>query len=142
MDVEVVNLATTIAARSEKVWKALTGKGATVMPMTTVKTDWIVGHPIVFAGEWKGKSFEDHGEIRSVAEGEEVSFTHWSGTGPRPDTFHLVRYRLTPEGDTTKVTLTQANIGPKAEVDDKTRAEFTKTFQMMLDQLKKSAEAG
>ena len=141
MEKQIVDLETTIAADTQKVWAALTGPGATVMPMTTVKTDWTVGHPIVFAGEWKGKSFEDHGEIKSVAKGKEVSFTHWSGSGPQPEDYHVVRYALKPAGDKTKVTLTQSNIGPKSEVDAKTKAEFAKTFQMMLDQLKETAEA-
>ena len=141
MEKQIVDIETTIAADATKVWRALTGPGATVMPMTTVETDWAVGHPIVFSGEWKGKSFEDHGEIRKVAEAREVIFTHWSGDRPQPEDYHVVRYALSADGDATKVRLTQSNIGPKAEVDDKTAAEFTKTFGMMLDQLKKTAEA-
>jgi hypothetical protein len=38
------------------------------------------------------------------------------------------------------VTLTQFNVGPKAEVDAATRAEFEKNWRAMLDGLKKSAE--
>jgi uncharacterized protein YndB with AHSA1/START domain len=141
MEKQVVDIETTIAADPAKVWKALTGKGATVMPMTKVETDWKPGHPIVFSGEWKGKSFEDHGEIKSVTERKEVTFTHWSGSGTQPADYHIVRYALSPSGSKTKVQLTQSNVGPKAEVDDKTKAEFAKTFGLMLDQLKKSAEA-
>jgi uncharacterized protein YndB with AHSA1/START domain len=141
MESQIVDIETAIAAPPEKVWQALTGPGATVMPMTTVTTDWTVGHPIVFAGEWKGKAFEDHGAIRKVAEGREVIFTHWSGNRPQPDDYHVVRYALARDGAGTKVRLTQSNVGPKAEVDDKTKAEFTKTFGMMLDQLKQAAEA-
>lgn len=141
MEKLVVDIETTIAADRDTVWQALTGEGATVMPGTKVETDWQAGHPIVFSGEWKGKAFEDHGEIRSVAEGEQVTFTHWSGARPQPADYHLVRYALTPEDGTTRVRLTQSNIGPNAEVDEQTRAEFTRTFQMMLDQLKTTAEA-
>ncbi|MEO7221542.1 MAG: SRPBCC domain-containing protein [Devosia sp.] len=141
MEKQIVDIETTIAADAGKVWKALTGPGATVMPMTKVKTDWTVGHPIVFTGEWKGKSFEDHGEIRKVAQDREVIFTHWSGDRVQPEDYHVVRYALSADGDATKVRLTQSNIGPKAEVDDKTAAEFTKTFGLMLDQLKQTAEA-
>lgn len=141
MEKQIVDIETVIAADAAAVWKALTGKSATVMPGTRVETDWIVGHPIVFSGEWNGRPFEDHGEIKSVAGGKEVSFTHWSGTTPQPENYHVVRYALAPHGEKTKVTLTQSNIGPKAEVDDKTKAEFTKTFKMMLHALKTSAEA-
>jgi uncharacterized protein YndB with AHSA1/START domain len=141
MEKQIVDIETTIAADAGEVWKALTGPGATVMPMTKVETDWTVGHPIVFSGEWKGKSFEDHGEIKKVAEDREVIFTHWSGDRVQPEDYHVVRYALSADGKATKVRLTQSNIGPKAEVDDKTAAEFTKTFGLMLDQLKKTAEA-
>jgi uncharacterized protein YndB with AHSA1/START domain len=141
MEKLVVDIETTIAADKDKVWQALTGAGATVMPGTKLETDWQVGHPIVFSGEWKGKAFEDHGEIRSIAEGEHVAFTHWSGARPQPEDYHLVRYVLAPEGSTTRVRLVQSNIGPNSEVDEQTKAEFTKTFRLMLDQLKATAEA-
>jgi uncharacterized protein YndB with AHSA1/START domain len=141
MEKQIVDIETTIDADAAKVWHALTGPGATVMPMTKVDTDWTVGHPIIFSGEWKGKSFEDHGQIRKVAEEREVIFTHWSGDRAQPEDYHVVRYALSADGAATKVRLTQSNIGPKAEVDDETAAEFTKTFGMMLDQLKKTAEA-
>ena len=140
MEKRIVEIETTIAAEPAKVWKALTGPGVTVMPGTKVETDWQVGHGIVFSGEWKGKAFEDHGEILSADKGKEASFTHWSGAGGRPDNYHIVRYRLAPDGKNTRVTLTQSNVGPKADVDDKTKAEFTKTFRMMLDGLKQAAE--
>jgi len=142
MEKQIVDIETSIAAPPEKVWAALTGPGATVMPMTKVETDWSVGSPIVFSGEWQGKRFEDHGQIRKVTEGREVIFTHWSGNRPQPEDYHVVRYALTAEGGETKVRLTQSNVGPKPEVSDATAAEFTKTFGMMLDTLKRAAEAG
>jgi len=140
MEQQIVDIETHIDADPGRVWTALTGPGATVMPMTRVDTDWTAGHPIVFSGEWKGKAFEDHGEIKKVADGREVIFTHWSGNRPQPEEYHVVRYALSPDGPGTKVRLTQSNIGPKPEVDDKTKAEFTKTFGLMLEELKKSAE--
>jgi uncharacterized protein YndB with AHSA1/START domain len=141
MEKRIVDIEITIAADARRVWQALTGNAAAMMPGTKVKSDWKVGHPIVFSGEWKGKAFEDHGEIQSISQAEEVTFTHWSGTGKQPADYHVVRYALIPSGARTRVTLTQTNVGPKAEVDEKTRAEFSKTFKMMLDQLRQSAEA-
>ncbi|MEQ1771666.1 MAG: SRPBCC domain-containing protein [Devosia sp.] len=141
MEKQIVDIERTIKAPPDKVWDALTGPGATVMPMTKVKTDWTVGHPISFSGEWKGKSFEDHGEIKKVSNGREVIFTHWSGEKEQPADYHVVRYALTTDGKATKVRLTQSNVGPKAgEIEAKTQAEFEKTFGMMLDHLKETAE--
>ncbi|HWA20230.1 MAG TPA: SRPBCC domain-containing protein [Devosia sp.] len=142
MEKQIVDIETTIDAPPEKVWEALTGEGATVLPMTKVDTDWTVGHPIIFSGEWKGEAYEDRGQIKKVAEGREVIFTHWAGAGEQPDDYHVVRYALSGDGKMTKVRLTQSNVGPKAdEISEATKAEFAKTFGMMLDTLKKSAEA-
>ena len=139
----VVEVDTTIAAGPSTVWKAMTGKHSAMFPGTEVETDWEVGHPISFTGEWKGKPFKDKGEIQSFDEERELSFTHWSemsGEADRPENYHVVRYRLEPVGDKTKVTLSHFNEGKKADIDAATKAEFTKNWQMMLDGLKKSAE--
>jgi uncharacterized protein YndB with AHSA1/START domain len=139
----VVEVDTTIAADPSTVWKAMTKKQSAMFPGTEVETDWEVGHPISFKGEWKGKSFTDKGEIQSFEEEKELSFTHWSemsGKVDRPENYHIVRYRLEPQGDKTKVTLTQFNQGEKADVDAATKAEFKKNWQMMLEGLKTSAE--
>lgn len=144
MQKPIVEVDTTIAVDAETVWKAMTRKDSAMFPGTEVETDWEVGHPITFQGEWKGKRFKDRGEIQSFEEARELSFTHWSemsGEPDRPENYHIVRYELTPKGDKTKVTLSQINSGPKSDIDAKTRAEFKKNWQMMLDGLKKSAEA-
>lgn len=144
MQKPVVEVDTTIAADPETVWKAMTGKQSAMFPGTEVDTDWEVGHSILFKGEWKGKPFKDKGEIQTFREEEELSFTHWSelsGEADKPENYHVVRYRLEPVGEKTKVTLSQFNEGPKAELDAKTKAEFEKNWKVMLDGLKKSAEA-
>jgi uncharacterized protein YndB with AHSA1/START domain len=138
---QVAEVVAVIEAEAARVWSALTGEDGAMMPGTRIETDWQVGHPIVFSGEWKGMAFKDYGEIQQVDPEYEVSFTHWSGSAERPADYHIVRYRLEPEGRGTRVTLTQFNVGPKAEVDEATRAEFEKNWRAMLDGLKKSAEA-
>jgi uncharacterized protein YndB with AHSA1/START domain len=137
----VVEVDTTIAAPAAEVWKAMR-KGA-MFPGTTIETDWKIGHPITFKGEWNGKLFTDRGEIQTLSEAKELSFTHWSdtdGSGKRPLSYHLVKYRLEPSGKRTKVTLSQFNEGKETQVDAKTRAEFEKNWTMMLDGLKQTAE--
>ena len=144
MQKPVVEVDTLIAADPKTVWQAMTGKQSAMFPGTEVETDWQVGHPITFRGEWKGKAFKDKGEIQSFEEPQELSFTHWSemsGEADRPENYHLVRYRLEPRGDKTRVTLSQFNEGKQTELDAKTKAEFEKNWKMMLDGLKQSAEA-
>jgi uncharacterized protein YndB with AHSA1/START domain len=144
MEKPVVDIDTTIAADPATVWKAMTRKKTAMFPDTEIDTDWKVGHPIALSGMHQGKPFEDGGEIKAYEEGKELAFTHWSkkpGQQGQPENYHLVRYRLEPQGDKTRVTLTQFNEGKDTSIDDKMKAEFEKTFRSMLEGLKKSAEA-
>jgi uncharacterized protein YndB with AHSA1/START domain len=132
----------TINAPIETVWHAITNSEIALMPDTIVKSDWEVGHPITFEGEFNGKHFKDFGAITDREEGKAVAFSHWSGRPQRPDDYHVVRYELDDEDDATHVKLTQTNVGPHPDIDDKTKAEFDKNWQTMLAHLKKAAEAG
>jgi uncharacterized protein YndB with AHSA1/START domain len=139
MEKPVVEVETTIAARADAVWKSML-EGA-MFPGTKLETDWKPGHRMTLSGEWNGKTFTDYGEVESVEEPRAMSFSHWSKTPERPDNYHLVRYALEAAGAMTRVTLSQFNMGPDPEIDDKTRAEFKKTWTMMLDGLKTAVEA-
>lgn len=141
MQKPVVEVDTTIAAPAAKVWKAM--QAGAMFPGTTIDTDWKIGHPITFKGEWQGKSFVDRGEIQTLSPESELSFTHWSdkdGSGERPASFHVVKYQLEPAGKNTRVILSQFNEGEDKRIDAKTKAEFEKNWTMMLDGLKKTAE--
>src|SRR5690606_7175074 len=101
MQKPVVQADVTVDAKPETASKAMTARQSAMFPGTEVETDWTVGHPISFSGEWKGKSFTDKGEIQSFEEAKELSFTHWSalsGTDDRPENYHVVRYELSPSG--------------------------------------------
>lgn len=137
----VVEVATSINAGPEAVWRAMID-GA-MFPGTTIETDWKIGHPIVFSGDWEGKPFTDRGEIQSLAEAKELSFTHWSqkdDSPERPPSYHVVEYLLEPAGRGTEVTLRQYNQGEDTEIDEKTRAAYEKNWTMMLEGLKKTVE--
>ena len=75
-------------------------------------------------------------------EGKSVAFSHWAATPERPDNYHIVRYDLTDKIDATRVVLTQSNVGDKVDIDARTKAEFDKNWQTMLQHLKKASEAG
>jgi uncharacterized protein YndB with AHSA1/START domain len=143
MQKPVIEVSTTISADPGTVWAAMTRKKTAMFPDTELETDWEVGHPITLEGKHQGKPFTDHGEIRSLKEERELSFSHWSGKegSEQPESYHVVRYKLEPEGEKTKVTLSQFNEGRDTELKAETRLEFEKTWRMMLDGLKASAEA-
>ena len=62
------------------------------------------------------------------------------GSGSRPASYHIVKYDLSPQGDQTRVTLSQFNEGEDKSVDAKTKAEFEKNWTMMLNGLKQTVE--
>ena len=142
MEKQVSGAEITIDAPIETVWHAITNSKVALMPGTTVESGWEVGDPITFDGEFNGKAFKDYGEITEKKEGKSVAFSHWSKMPERPDNYHIVRYDLDDEDEATHVTLTQTNVGDKVDIDAKTKAEFDKNWQMMLEHLKKAAEAG
>jgi uncharacterized protein YndB with AHSA1/START domain len=136
----VARSSVTIAAPAEKVWEALVTPAAIKEYMfgTTVVSDWKERSPIVWKGEWQGKAYEDRGEIRQFKPGRTLQYTHASGqpgSPARPENAHLVTIQLSPEGDKTRISLTQDN-NPTEEA----RAESEKNWTMMLGGLKKYVE--
>src|SRR5258706_9853446 len=108
----------TINAPAAKVWKALTTPeilkqyyfGADIM------SDWKVGSPIIYKGQWQGKSYEDKGTILTFEPEKLLVATHWSplsGVPDSPENYHKVTYELSEQGGKTKVTLTQDNNATK-----------------------------
>ncbi len=142
MKKQVASADITINAPIDTVWHAITNSEIALMPQTTVKSDWRVGDSITFEGEFNGKPFKDYGEIVDKQDRRAVAFSHWSKTPERPADYHIVRYELEDEGDATHVSLTQTNVGAKPDIDEATKAEFETNWQMMLNHLKKAAEAG
>ena len=91
--------ATIVKAPKRKVWDALTDPEAIRQYFmgATVSTDWKVGSPITFAGEWKGQKYEDKGEILVFRPGTELKFSHWSpmsGSADAPENYHVVDITL------------------------------------------------
>lgn len=142
MEKQVAGAEITINAPIDTVWHAIVNSEIALMPSTVVKSDWEVGDPITFEGEFNGKPFKDYGEITARTEGKSVAFSHWAKTPKRPENYHIVRYELDDKIDATDVKLTQTNVGPRPDIDAKTKAEFDKNWEMMLKHLKKAAEAG
>ncbi len=133
----------TIHASTSEVWNAIT------TPKTLkkfffgsdVETDWRIGSPILMKGEFKGKKYEDKGEVLAVEPQQRLSFSHWSamsGQADAPENYHVVTFKLASEGKETKVTLSQANLtGGTTPADLAHRAEYEKNWSTVLDGLAK-----
>jgi uncharacterized protein YndB with AHSA1/START domain len=106
---------TEIQASAQQVWQALVDPGLVKLYLhgTTLETDWTVGGPVVWRGEWQGKPYEDKGEVLAVDPPRRLAVTHWSpltGDPDVPENYHHVTYELEPlDGGGTRLTLTQGN---------------------------------
>ncbi len=112
----------TIDAPRAKVWDALTNpaKVKKYMHGTNLSTDWKVGSPIAWKGEWKGKSYADKGTVLAFEPPRLLKNTHWSpmgGTPDEPENYHTVTYELAEDGGKTTLTLTQDNNATQDEAD-------------------------
>ena len=109
-----------------------------------VTTDWQVGSPITFAGEWQGTTYEDKGEVLTFAPDEELCFSHWSPmskTEDAPENYHVVDITLGDADGGTEVTLTQSNLtGGVTDADRRSRAEYEKNWASTLEGLKQTVE--
>jgi uncharacterized protein YndB with AHSA1/START domain len=130
-----------IDAPVDRVWDALVNPVAIKQYMfgTTVTSDWKKGGPIVWKGEWQGKTYQDKGVIRQIEPGRALQYTHFSslsGLPDKPENYHTVTIQLEPEGERTRLSLTQDN-NPTEDV----RAHMEDNWKMVLAGLKKVAEA-
>ena len=136
----VAKAATTIHAPVAKVWQALVNPEIIKQYLfnTEVISDWKVGSPITYRGEWEGKAFEDKGEILEIEPEKVLKSTHWSplsGVPDSPENYHTVTYTLSAHDDSTEVTITQDNNATEQE-----KAHSEKNWETVLAGMKKLLE--
>jgi uncharacterized protein YndB with AHSA1/START domain len=131
----------TISTSPTAVWDALT-KPAVIKKYffgSDIVTDWRVGSPILYRGEWQGKTYEDKGTIVEFETEKRLVTTHWSplsGVPDAPENYHTLTYELTPQGEATTVTLTQDNNASEEE-----KAHSEQNWKMVLRSLKQLLES-
>jgi uncharacterized protein YndB with AHSA1/START domain len=129
-----------IAAPLEKAWEALTKPELVKQYLfgTDMETDWEVGGPITYSGEWEGKKYQDKGIVKEFVPETRIVTTYWSSASGLPDSpenYKTVEYNLMPAGDATHVTITQDN--NKTEEEAK---HSEKNWNMVLEGMKKLLE--
>ncbi len=131
----------TVSAPPDVVWRALTDPAMVRQYMygTNLETDWTVGNPITWKGEWQGQAYEDKGTVVAVDPKKLLKVTHWSpmgGSEDKPENYHTVTYELAEHGQETILTVEQDN-NPSQEAAN-TMAE--QNWGPVLDGLKAAAE--
>ena len=110
----VATSVTTIDAAPERVWEVITDPAAVKEFMfgATLQTDWKVGSPITWQGEWEGKPFQDKGRILTVEPGRKLVYTHYSplsGQADQPENYHTLEWTLEDRDGATRLSLSQDN---------------------------------
>src|SRR5262245_16267879 len=105
---------TTINTPASRVWDAITKPELIKQYLfgTDVISEWKVGSPIVYKGEWQGKAFEDKGKILEIVPEKSLVSTYWSplsGIPDLPENYQTVTYQLSEKNGKTEVTITQDN---------------------------------
>ena len=126
-----------------KVWQALTDPAIVKQYFfgTNVKSDWKKGRPIIWQGEWEGRSYEDKGTILDIDPGSFVKYNYWStmsGTEDKPENYHNITYELSESDGKTKLTITQDNLKnqqAKEHSEQNWQSVFGKMKEMIESQL-------
>ena len=87
-----------IQSTPSKVWDVLTNpeKIKEYLFGTEVLTDWNIGSPIVFQGEYNGQQYKDKGNVIENKKNELLKYDYWSGFSgleDKPENYSLVTYK-------------------------------------------------
>ncbi|HEY1773324.1 MAG TPA: SRPBCC family protein [Gammaproteobacteria bacterium] len=140
MQDRIAHASVRVHAPANKVWDALTEPELIEKYFfgTKVETDWKPGSAVVFKGSYKGKSYQDKGEVLECVPNKRLVHTYWSsmaGEPDRPENYKTVSYELKPAADGTLLTLTQDH-----NASEDARQHSEQNWQQVLRRLKRVVE--
>ena len=132
-------VAETIRVRAHQVWEALTTPSIIKQYFfgTDTETDWKVGSPIKFSGEYQGKQYQDKGNILEFEPEKKIKYSYWSsmsGIEDKPENYVPVTYEVEENNGYTIVTITQENI-PSEEMKQHSAENWSKVLKSLKDLL-------
>ena len=140
----VAETSITIDAPVSAVWEAITSpaKVKQYLMGTNVQTDWKEGSPISYEGEYNGKKYHDKGTIKKIEKEKIFQSSYWSSMGgkeDKPENYNLVTYRLSEQGDQTKLTLSQDNNATEKEKEHAV-ANWTNVLKKLKEVVEKDRQ--
>ncbi len=110
-----LTISISINAPKSEVWKALIEPEQIKKYLfgTETKTDWKVGSPITFSGEWEGKPYQDKGTILQIEKEKILKYNYWSsfsGTEDKPENYANITYSIEEQNGQTVFTIVQDGI--------------------------------
>ncbi|MEP7141770.1 MAG: SRPBCC domain-containing protein [Ferruginibacter sp.] len=131
-----------ILSTSSAVWDALT-KPELIRQYfygTEAISDWREGSPIIFKGEWDGKSYEDKGTILIAEPDKLFRYAYWSsmsGIEDKPENYVTITYELFEDGGITTLDITKENF-PDEELKMHSIQKWRKVLNGLKALLEKS----
>ena len=142
MSEHIARAEVTIDAPAATVWRGLTDPEtiSRYMAGSRVETNWTVGSPITWNGEYDGQAYQDKGQVLEFAPPQRLVVTHHSpmmGQDDRPENYHRIAYDLAEVDGRTTLTLEQdGNDSPEQA------QQFSRNWQQMFERLKAEVEGG
>ena len=130
-----------INASVSRVWEALTKPELIKKYLFGTETisDWKVGNPITFTGEWEGKKYEDKGTILKLDNEKTFEYTYWSSMSGKPDVpenYLTITFELKEKDGKTLLTLKNSGFSDKSEME-----HSSENWNQVLKGLKEVAES-
>lgn len=132
----------TFHASAEKVWEGLTTPEMIKQYFygTNAISDWKVGSPLVFRGEWEGKPYEDKGVILQSIRPQLFQYSYlssWSGLADSPENYATITYELSEADGKTILHVTQDGVA-----SEELKIHSEENWKTVLTGLKKMLEQG
>ena len=130
-----------INSNADKVWDALTNPEKIKIYLfgTETITDWKIGSPIVFRGEYDGHKYKDKGNVLEFIRNKTLKYNYWSGFSgleDRPNNYSIVTYQIDNISDNqVKFTWTQEGFA-----NEEGQQHSENGLSGMLEQIKKLVE--
>ena len=130
---------TTVKAPVDKVWDALTNPEIVKQYFfgSDLVTDWKVGNPIIFQGDYESKPYKDKGIVLEYSPNKSLSYSYlssWAEREDKPENYLIVSYQIKELAGETELTITQTNY-------DEDKAKHSEgNWKQVIDGLKKIVE--
>jgi uncharacterized protein YndB with AHSA1/START domain len=132
-----------IAARAEAVWDTLTNPARIPLWLSdaqvSIQSDWTIGAPMAFTGEWHGLTLADKGDLIAFDKPRPYAYRHWSSLSEAPDVdenYTTVRFELNETDGVTTLSLHQASF-----ISFESRAHWNFYWSVALDRIRRLTEA-
>ena len=130
-----------IDSTAEKVWDFLVNPEKIKIYLfgTETLSDWKIGSPIIFQGEYNGQLYKDKGNVLENVNHKILKYNYWSGFSgleDRPDNYSIVTYEIENLSEArVKFTWTQEGFA-----NEESLKHSENGLNGMLEQIKKLVE--